>query len=96
MARLRAAIDEVASIDPTELDPAEAEELAVELAVAGSGSSDTDTVAVTVDTGGSVLTLHLDEGSGSSAADTSPYGNDSVVANGDCCKQKGSSVPSAM
>ena len=54
----------------------------LQLVVADTESSDTDTIAVTVETGGSVLTLHLDEGTGSSAVDSSPFGNDSVVADG--------------
>ena len=53
----------------------------IELTVTDSTGSDTDTVAITLNAGGSVLTFHLDEGSGDSAEDGSPEGNDGVITN---------------
>jgi len=55
----------------------------VQLSVSDGTDTDADTTAITVDTDGSVLTLHLDEGSGSNTADSSPYENDASFVDGD-------------
>jgi hypothetical protein len=55
----------------------------VELLVTDGTFVDTDTVAIVVDTDGSVLALHLDEGGGSSTVDSSPYANDSDFLDGE-------------
>jgi len=53
----------------------------IELTVTDSTGTDTDSVAVTLSAGGSVITLHLDEGSGDFAEDGSPAANDGLITN---------------
>jgi hypothetical protein len=52
----------------------------LELTVSNSAGADTDAVAITLNAGGSVMMLHLDEGSGTVAVDGSPAGNDGVIS----------------
>ena len=55
----------------------------VELTISDGSSIDTDTIAIVVDTDGSVLALHLDEGAGTNTVDASPYGNDPSYLDGE-------------
>ncbi len=51
------------------------------LEVSDSTTSDTDTVTASVDSGGALSLLHLDEGSGTVASDGSPTGLDGDITN---------------